>query len=117
MALNSGALNTKALNASVDGVVVIGSGEGTLLNIEQEVVIIGSGTLLNLEQEVELRTTGEGTLLSVVQYVTNSGEGTLLGIQQQVLSLDTTMPAPSPLLALPLFSLLKASLTVMALIA
>lgn len=96
MALNSGALNTKALNASVDGVVVIGSGEGTLLNIEQEVVIIGSGTLLNLEQEVELRTTGEGTLLSVVQYVTNSGEGTLLGIQQQVLSLDTTMPAPSP---------------------
>ena len=84
--LNSSSLNTKALNGASEEVVIVATGVGALVDVEQQVVIIGSGALVDIEQAVILNTIGSGALVSIDQRVTTVGSGALIAIEQRILS-------------------------------
>jgi len=87
--LNSWVLNSVALNAAgEEDVVIIATGSGVLVEIEQLVAIIGSGSLVGVEQDVQLQIVGSGALIDVEQNVMTKASGALINISQKVLSAD-----------------------------
>lgn len=86
--LNSWALNSFPVNdeGGEAPIVVVATGSGVLVEIEQIVAYIGSGALVNIEQDVLLNTTGIGVLVSITQQVLTEASGALISISQQVLS-------------------------------
>lgn len=85
--INNGPLNTVVLNGN--GVEIVATGSGDLLQIEQKVAIIASGDLIQIEQAVELLTPTSGDLLQIEQKVNATGSGDLLQLAQRVISSDT----------------------------
>ena len=91
MSINSGAINTFVVNGAAGSGGVIATGSGTLVEIEQYVMILGSGTLVDIEQEVVFHETGDGTLVSIEQSVQSIASGTLVSLEQRVL--DSSVPS------------------------
>ena len=98
MAINSGAINTHAVNASATTSVfiqgeglIIGFGqnvklttEGSLIAVEQNVIKRGQGSLIGFEQEVLLKLQGSGPIIGFEQNVVSRGEGSLVNFAQKV---------------------------------
>jgi len=66
-------------------------GSGPFPNIAQKVGDIGSGTLVSVEQTVVLRVTGLGSFVTIEQSVETVGSGSFIPIEQQVV--DATLTA------------------------
>lgn len=87
MSLNSFAINSTPINAGASSSV----GSGTIVSLEQKVVVKGSGTIIPIEQDVQLRSVGSGTIVTPEQTVRETFSGNLIILDQTVRDLtDTT---------------------------
>jgi len=85
MSLNGFTLNSRIVNGPALAPV---TGSGTLVSIEQNVVVIGSGSLFDIEQAVTFYEAGAGSLVSYEQSTRTTSSGQLITLAQRVLDLS-----------------------------
>ncbi len=96
MSLNTGALNSNALNAPESGVYIVGEGQlisfeqiletvgsGLIISIESSTGPFASGQLISFEQIVREYMTGEGSLIEFEQDVNVTLSGQIIGFEQR----------------------------------
>lgn len=93
MSLNGFVINGAQVNGSPAAGGIIATGEGTLVEIEQTVLILASGSIVEFEQEVVFLETGEGTLVTIEQLVQTQSSGTLVEFEQRVLNSAAVIPS------------------------